>query len=229
MRRLEEASMSRAIRFYQTGGPEVLRWEEVAVGHPGRGEARVRHTAVGLNYVDIYVRRGLYPAALPSGLGTEAAGMVEEVGPGVTDIKPRDRVAYAGGPLGAYSEERVMPADRLVVLPEGISDQQAAAMMLKGLTVQYLIRQIHKVEKGDTILFHAAAGGVGLIACQWAKSLGAMVIGTVGTDEKALLAKRHGCAHPVVYTRTNFVEAVKTITGGRGVPVVYDSVGKDTY
>ena len=145
--------MSRAIRFYQTGGPEVLRWEEVAVGHPGRGEARVRHTAVGVNYVDIYVRRGLYPAALPSGLGTEAAGVVEEVGPGVTDIKPRDRVAYAGGPLGAYSEERVMPADRLVALPDGISDQQAAAMMLKGLTVQYLIRQIHKVDKDDIIFF----------------------------------------------------------------------------
>src|SRR6202043_1926982 len=153
------------------------------------------------NYVDTYVRSGLYPAPLPSGLGNEAAGVVEEVGPGVTDIKPRDRVAYAGGPLGAYSEERVMPADRLVVLPEGISDQQAAAMMLKGLTVQYLIRQIHKVEKGDTILFHAAAGGVGLIACQWAKSLGTSVIGTVGNEDKAKVAKAHGCDYPVIYTR----------------------------
>src|SRR6202022_2888749 len=163
----------RAIRFYQTGGPEVLVWEEVAVGRPGRGEARVRHTAVGLNYVDTYVRSGLYPAPLPSGLGTEAAGVVEEVGPGVADVKPGDRVAYVGGPLGAYCEARVMPAERLVVLPKGISDQQGAAMMLKGLTSQYLIRQIFKVKKGDTILFHAAAGGVGHIACQWAKSLGA--------------------------------------------------------
>jgi NADPH2:quinone reductase len=175
--------MPKAIRFYQPGGPEVLVWEEVPVGKPGPGEARVRHTAVGLNYVDIYIRRGLYPVPLPSGLGTEAAGVVEEVGPDITDVKPGDRVAYAGGPLGAYSEERVMPADRLVVLPQGISDQQAAAMMLKGLTVQYLIRQIHNVGKGSTILFHAAAGGVGLIACQWAKSLGATVIGTVGSVE----------------------------------------------
>jgi NADPH2:quinone reductase len=201
--------MSRAIRFYQTGGPEVLRWEEVAVGHPGRGEARVRHTAVGVNYVDIYVRRGLYPAALPSGLGTEASGVVEEVGPGVTDIKPRDRVAYAGGPLGAYSEERVMPADRLVALPDGISDQQAAAMMLKGLTVQYLIRQIHKVDKDDIIFFHAAAGGVGLIACQWANSLGATVIGTVGSEAKAKIAKTRGCDYPIIYTQEDFVGVVR--------------------
>jgi NADPH:quinone reductase len=221
--------MSRAIRFYQTGGPEVLVWEEVAVGRPGRGEARVRQTAVGLNYVDIYVRRGLYPAPLPSGLGNEAAGVVEEVGPGVTDIKPRDRVAYAGGPLGAYSEERVMPADRLVVLPEGISDQQAAAMMLKGLTVQYLIRQIHKVEKGDTILFHAAAGGVGHIACQWAKSLGATIIGTVGSEAKAKVAKAHGCDYPVIYTQEDFVGVVEKATQGEKLPVVYDSVGKDTF
>jgi NADPH:quinone reductase len=221
--------MSRAIRFYQTGGPEVLVWEEVAVGHPGRGEARVRQTAVGLNYVDIYVRRGLYPAALPSGLGTEAAGMVEEVGPGVTDIKPRDRVAYAGGPLGAYSEERIMPADRLVVLPEGISDQQAAAMMLKGLTVQYLIRQIHKVGKDDIILFHAAAGGVGLIACQWAKSLGATIIGTAGSEAKAKIAKARGCDYPVIYTQEDFVGVVEKATQGEKLPVVYDSVGKDTF
>ena len=220
--------MSRAIRLYQTGGTEALVWEEVTVGHPGRGEARVRHTAVGLNYVDIYIRRGLYPVPLPSGLGTEAAGVVEEVGPDITDVKPGDRVAYAGGPLGAYSEERVMPADRLVV-PQGISDQQAAAMMLKGLTVQYLIRQIHNVGKGSTILFHAAAGGVGLIACQWAKSLGATVIGTVGNEEKAKIAKAHGCDHPIVYSREDFVARVKEITRDQKLPVVYDSVGKDTF
>jgi NADPH2:quinone reductase len=221
--------MSRAIRFYQTGGPEVLVWEEVAVGRPGRGEARVRQTAVGLNYVDIYVRRGLYPVDLPSGLGTEAAGVVEEAGPGVTDVKPRDRVAYAGGPLGAYSEERVMPADRLVVLPEGISDQQAAAMMLKGLTVQYLIRQIHNVGKDDIILFHAAAGGVGLIACQWAKSLGATIIGTAGSEAKAKIAKARGCDYPVIYTQEDFVGVVEKATQGEKLPVVYDSVGKDTF
>jgi NADPH2:quinone reductase len=221
--------MPHAIRFHQTGGPEVLVWEEVEVGKPGPGEARVRHTAIGLNFVDIYVRRGLYPVQSPSGLGTEAAGIVEEVGPGVTEVKPGDRVAYAGGPLGAYSEVRVMPADRLVVLPEGISDQQAAAMMLKGLTAQYLIRQVHKVEKGETILFHAAAGGVGLIACQWAKSLGATVIGTVGSEEKAKVAKAHGCDYPIIYTRENFVARVVEITPGEKLPVVYDSVGKDTF
>jgi NADPH2:quinone reductase len=220
--------MPKAIRFYQPGGPEVLVWEEVPVGKPGPGEARVRHTAVGLNYVDIYIRRNLYPVPLPSGLGTEAAGVVEEVGPDITDVKPGDRVAYAGGPLGAYSEERVMPADRLVV-PQGISDQQAAAMMLKGLTVQYLIRQIHNVGKGSTILFHAAAGGVGLIACQWAKSLGATVIGTVGNEEKAKIAKAHGCDHPIVYSREDFVARVKEITRDQKLPVVYDSVGKDTF
>ncbi len=221
--------MAHAMRFYETGGPEVLRWEEVEVGQPGAGEARVRHTAMGLNYVDTYVRSGLYPASLPSGLGTEAAGVVEAVGQGVTDVKVGDRVAYSGGPQGAYSEERVMPADRLVVLPDGISDQQAAAMMLKGMTAQYLIRQIYKVKAGDTILFHAAAGGVGLIACQWAKALGATVIGTVGSDEKAELAKAHGCDYPIIYTRENFVERVKEITRGEMVPVVYDSVGKDTF
>ena len=221
--------MPHAIRFNQAGGPEVLEWQEVQVGKPGPGEARVRHTAVGVNFVDIYIRSGLYPSTKPSGLGTEAAGRVEEIGPGVTEVKVGDRVAYAGGPLGAYSEERVMPADRLVVVPDGISDQQAAAMMLKGLTTQYLIRQIYKVGKGDTILFHAAAGGVGLIACQWAKSLGATVIGTVGSDAKAELARAHGCAHTIVYTRENFVERVAAITGGAKLPVVYDSVGKDTF
>jgi NADPH2:quinone reductase len=221
--------MTHAIRFHRTGGPEVLVWEEVEVGRPGPGEARIRHRAIGLNYVDTYVRSGLYPASLPSGLGTEAAGVVEEVGPGVTEVQVGDRVAYAGGPPGAYSEERVMPADRLVVLPDGISDQQAAAMMLKGMTAQYLIRQTFKVKQGDTILFHAAAGGVGLIACQWAKALGATVIGTVGSDEKAELAKAHGCDHAIVYTRENFVERVREITRGEMLPVVYDSVGKDTF
>jgi NADPH:quinone reductase len=222
-------TMPKAIRIHQTGGPEVPTWEDVTVGKPGPGEARVRQTAVGVNFVDIYVRRGLYPVTLPSGLGTEAAGMVKEVGPGVSDVRAGDRVAYAGGPLGAYAEERVMPADRLVVLPEGISDQQAAAMMLKGLTTQYLIRQIHRVGPGETILFHAAAGGVGLIACQWAKSLGAIVIGTVGSDEKAKIAKAHGCDFPVVYTRDDFVGAVATITKGGKLPVVYDSVGRETF
>src|SRR5216683_2626870 len=221
--------MPNAIRFYKAGGPEVLVSEPVPIGKPGPGEARVRHTAVGLNYVETYVRSGLYPAPLPSGLGTEAAGVVEEVGSGVSDVKPGDRVAYVGGPLGAYSEVRVMPADRLVVLPQGISEQQGAAMMLKGLTTQYLIRQIFKVKKGDTILFHAAAGGVGLIACQWAKSLGATVIGTVGSEEKAKLAKEHGCDYPILYTREDFVARVKEITRDQKLPVVYDSVGKDTF
>jgi NADPH:quinone reductase len=221
--------MTHAIRFYKAGGPEVLVWEKVQVPKPGRGEARVRHTAIGLNFVDTYVRSGLYPAPSPSGLGTEAAGVVEEAGPGVTDVKVGDRVVYAGGPLGAYSEERVIPADRLVVLPQDIPDQLGAAMMLKGLTAQYLIRQIFKVGTGDTILFQAAAGGVGLIACQWAKSLGATVIGTVGSEDKAKLAKAHGCDHPIVYTREDFVERVKELTNGEKLPVVYDSVGKDTF
>ena len=221
--------MSHAIRFHETGGPEVLVWEEVEVGQPGSGEARVRHTAIGLNDVDTYIRSGLYPSSLPSGLGTEAAGVVEAVGPGVTDLKVGDRVAYSGGPQGAYSDARIMPADRLVVLPDGISDQQAAAMMLKGMTAQYLIRQTYRVKEGDTILFHAAAGGVGLIACQWAKSLGATVIGTVGSDAKAALAKAHGCDHTILYRRENVVERVGEITNGDMVPVVYDSVGKDTF
>jgi NADPH:quinone reductase len=221
--------MSHAIRFHETGGPEVLVWEEVEVGQPGPGEARVRHTAIGLNYVDTYIRSGLYPSSLPSGIGTEAAGVVEAVGPGVTDLKVGDRVAYSGGPQGAYSDARIMPADRLVVLPDGISDQQAAAMMLKGMTAQYLIRQTYRVKEGDTILFHAAAGGVGLIACQWAKSLGATVIGTVGSDVKAALAKAHGCDHTILYTRENVVERVGEITNGDMVPIVYDSVGKDTF
>ncbi len=197
--------MTHAIRFHKTGGPEVLVWEEVQLGKPGPGEARIRHTAVGLNFVDIYNRSGLYPVQLPSGLGGEGAGVVEEVGPGVTDLKPGDRVAYGSAPLGA------------------------AAMMLKGLTVQYLIRQTYRVKAGDTILLHAAAGGVGLILGQWAKHLGATVIGTVGSDEKAKLAKAHGCAHAIVYTREDFVKRVDEITEGKKVPVVYDSVGKDTF
>ncbi|MDB5408705.1 MAG: quinone oxidoreductase [Rhodospirillales bacterium] len=221
--------MPHAIRIHETGGPEVLRWEKVEVGEPGPGEARLRQTAVGVNFVDLYVRKGLYPVKLPSGLGTEGAGVVTAVGPGVTEVKPGDRVVYVGGPLGAYAEERIVPADRLVVLPEGISDQQAAAMMLKGLTAQYLIRQIRRVGPGDTILFHAVAGGVGLIASQWAASLGTTVIGTVGSDEKAKVAAAHGCAHTIVYTREDFVARVAEITRGAKLPVVYDSVGRETF
>ena len=221
--------MPHAIRFHRNGGPEVLQWESVEVGEPGAGEVRVRHTAIGVNYIDTYHRRGLYKLALPSGLGTEGAGVVEAVGPGVTELRTGDRVAYSGGPLGAYSEVRVMPADRLVKLPDGVSDKVAATLMLKGLTVQYLLRQTFPLKGGETILFHAAAGGVGLIACQWARALGVTMIGTVGSDEKAALARANGCAHTIVYTRENFVERVKQITGGKGVPVVYDGVGKDTF
>ncbi len=221
--------MPRAIRIHATGGPEVLRWEEVAIGDPGPGEARIRHTAIGVNYIDTYHRNGLYKLQLPTGLGSEGAGVVEAVGAGVDWVKPGDRVAYCGGPLGAYSESRVMPAERLVQLPDGISERAAATLMLKGLTVQYLFRQTYKLKSGDTILFHAAAGGVGLIACQWARALGVIMIGTVGSDEKAALATANGCTHTIVYTRENFVERVKTLTGGKGVPVVYDGIGKDTF
>jgi NADPH2:quinone reductase len=221
--------MPNAIRFSQTGGPEVLKWEPVTVGDPGPGEARVRHSAAGLNFIDTYQRSGVYKVPLPSGLGNEGAGVVEAVGTGVTDVKAGDRVAYFGGPLGAYSEVRVMPTDRLVRLPEGVSERSAATLMLKGLTVQYLFRQTFPLKGGETILFHAAAGGVGLIACQWARALGVTMIGTVGSDEKATLAKANGCAHTIVYTRENFVDRVKEITGGKGVPVVYDSIGKDTF
>jgi NADPH2:quinone reductase len=221
--------MPNAIRIHQTGGPEVLQWESVAVGQPATGEARVRHTAVGLNYIDTYHRSGLYKVPLPSGIGLEAAGVVEAIGPGVSDVGIGDRVAYCGGPPGAYSEVRVMPADKLVKLPDGVSDRSAAALMLKGLTVQYLFRQTFELKGGETILFHAAAGGVGLIACQWARALGVTMIGTVGSDEKAALAKANGCTHPIVSTRENFVERVKELTGGKGVPVVYDSIGKDTF
>jgi NADPH2:quinone reductase len=221
--------MTHAIRFHKTGGPEVLVWEEVKVGKPGAGEARIRHTAVGLNFVDIYNRAGVYPAPLPSGLGSEGAGVVEEVGSGVTDLKPGDRVAYGSSPLGAYAEERLIPADRLIKLPDGIDDKTAAAMMLKGLTTQYLIRQTYRIKAGETILLHAAAGGVGLILSQWAKHLGVTVIGTVGSDEKAKLAQAHGCAHTINYAREDFVKRVEELTGGKKVPVVYDSVGKDTF
>jgi len=221
--------MPHAIRFHQTGGPEVLRWEEVSLPDPADHEVRVRHYAVGLNFIDIYHRSGLYPVPLPSGLGLEGAGVVEAVGSAVTDIRPGDRVAYAGGPLGAYAEVRNIPADRLVKLPDTIDFKTGAAMMLQGLTAQYLLRRTYLVQPGDTILIHAAAGGVGLIVCQWAKALGARVIGTVGNDEKAALARAHGCDHAIVYSRENFTERVKEITGGAGVPVVYDSIGKDTF
>jgi NADPH2:quinone reductase len=219
----------KAIRVHEPGGPEVLLWEDVTVGEPGPGEARVKHTAVGLNYVDVYYRTGLYkPPAYPFTPGSEAAGVVEAVGAGVSDIKPGMRVAYGSAPLGAYSEARLVPADRLVPLPDGIDDRTAAAMMLKGMTAHYLLLRIGKIKTGDTILIHAAAGGVGLIVCEWARSLGATVIGTVGSDEKAALARDHGCHHPIVYTREKFVKRVLEITGGKGVRVAYDSVGKDT-
>ena len=221
--------MAHAIRFERTGGPEVLAWQEVPVSKPAQGQVRLRHSAVGLNYIDTYHRSGLYPLAMPSGLGSEAAGVVEEVGPGVTGLKPGDRVAYAGGPIGAYADERVLPADRLVPVPGGITDQQAAAMMLKGMTAWYLVRRTHPVKRGETILIHAAAGGVGLIVCQWAKHLGATVIGTVGDDEKAALVKKNGCDHAIVYRREDFVARVGELTQGKKLPVVYDSVGKDTF
>ncbi|MEI8161724.1 MAG: quinone oxidoreductase [Betaproteobacteria bacterium] len=221
--------MTHAIRFHATGGPEVLRWEEVAVADVAPNEARVRHHAVGLNFIDIYHRTGLYPAPLPSGIGLEAAGVVEAVGSAVSDLKAGDRVAYAGGPLGAYAELRNMPADRLVKLPDAIDFKTGAAMMLQGMTAQYLLHRTCPVQPGDTILIHAAAGGVGLIVCQWAKAMGVTVIGTVGSDDKAVLAKAHGCDHTIIYTRENFVERVKDLTGGKGVRVVYDSIGKDTF
>ena len=221
--------MPGAIRVHETGGAQVLRWEGVEVGAPGPGEVRVRHTAVGLNFIDTYHRTGLYPLPLPFVPGLEAAGVVEAVGDGVADLGAGDRVAYGAGPLGAYSEARLIPAERLVRIPSGVDDRSAAAMMLQGMTVEYLLRRTYRVQAGDTILLHAAAGGVGLIACQWAKHLGATVIGTVGSDEKAALARAHGCDHPVVYTRESFVDRVRELTGGRGVPVVYDSVGKDTF
>jgi NADPH2:quinone reductase len=221
--------MAKVIRFHENGGPEVLRVEESTVGDPGPGQVRVRHQAVGVNFIDCYHRSGLYPVPLPSGLGSEGSGIVEAVGDGVRHVREGDRVAYAGGPPGAYAEVRLMPADRLVRLPDDLDPRRAAAMMLKGLTVQYLVRRTYRVKPGDTVLFHAAAGGVGLIACQWLKALGATVIGTVGSDEKAEVARAHGADHVIVYTRESFPEKVRELTGGKGVPVVYDSVGKSTF
>jgi NADPH2:quinone reductase len=221
--------MPKAIRIQQTGGPEVMQYVDVEVGPPGPGEAQVRHHAIGLNYIDVYFRTGLYPQPLPGGIGLEGAGVVTAVGEGVTHVKPGDRVAYSDRPPGSYAELRNMPARPLVRLPRGIDFETAAAMMLKGMTVQYLFRRTYKLQKGQTILFHAAAGGVGLIAMQWAKALGVTVIGTVGSEEKAALARRFGCDHTILYKRENIVERVREITGGAMVPVVYDSVGKDTF
>lgn len=220
--------MSKAIRFYETGGPEVLRLETVEVGEPGPGQARVRHTYVAVNFIDIYFRTGQYPLALPNGLGSDAVGVVEAVGEGVTDIKVGDRVGYLLGPQGAYSEVRVMPADVLIPLPDGVTDRTASTLIMKGMTAQYLFRQVYPLNGGETILYHAAAGGVGLIACQWARALGVTMIGTVSTDEKAEVAKAHGCTHVIVTSRENIAERVRELTGGKGVEVVFDSVGKDT-
>ncbi len=220
--------MAYAIRIHAHGGPEVMVAEEFTVGAPGPGEVRIRQTAIGLNYIDTYHRSGLYPLTLPSGIGQEAAGVVEEVGAGVDYLRVGERVAYTGL-MGGYASERIAPADRMVKIPDGIEDVTAATLMLKGLTVQYLLRQTYRVQGGETILFHAAAGGVGLIACQWARALGVTMIGTVGSDAKAELARANGCAHAIVYTREDFVARTKEITGGKGVPVVYDSIGKDTF
>lgn len=220
--------MPHAIRVHETGGPEVLKWEEVQVGEPGPGQVRLRQEAAGLNFIDVYHRTGLYKQEMPFTPGVEGAGVVEAVGADVTNVKAGDRVAYAG-PIGGYAEERLIAADRLVKLPDSISSEQAAAAMLQGLTVHMLLRGVYPVKTGDTILIHAAAGGVGLIACQWAKALGATVIGTVGSDEKAELARAHGCDHPIVYTRQDFVAEVGRITKGKKLPVVYDGVGRDTF
>jgi NADPH:quinone reductase len=221
--------MVKAIRFDKAGGPEVMKWVDVDVGEPGNGEVRIKQHAVGLNYIDVYFRTGLYPLPLPGGLGMEAAGEVMAVGAGVTDLQVGDRVAYVARPPGAYAQERVIPAVQLVKLPDALSYEQGASVMLQGLTAQYLLRRTYHVKSGDTILIQAAAGGVGLFVCQWAKALGATVIGTVGSDEKAEIAKAHGCDHPIVYTRENFTQRVREITNGAGVPVVYDSLGKDTF
>jgi NADPH:quinone reductase len=227
--------MARIIRFDRTGGPEVLRLEQVEVGEPGPGQARVRHTYVAVNFIDVYFRTGRYPLALPSGLGSDAVGVVEAVGPGVADVKPGDRVGYLLGPQGAYSDVRVMPADVLIPLPAGVADRTAATLMMKGMTAQYLFRQVFPLHGGETILYRAAAGGVGLIACQWARALGVTMIGTASTEEKAALARANGCAHTIVTggmtaqdMAREIPRRVRELTGGRGVPVVYDSVGHDT-
>jgi NADPH2:quinone reductase len=221
--------MPKAIRIAKTGGPEVMEYVDIDVGDPGPEEVRVRHAACGLNYIDVYFRNGTYAQPLPAGLGMEGAGVIEAVGEGVTNLTPGDRVAYAARPPGAYADVRVMPASSLVRLPESIEFDTGAAMMLQGLTVQYLFRRTFHLRGGETILFHAAAGGVGLIACQWARALGVTMIGTVGSDEKAALAKAHGCTHTINYNKENFVERVKELTNGEGVPVVYDSIGHDTF
>lgn len=220
--------MAKAMRFHRTGGPEVLQADEVQVGEPGAGQVRIRHTAIGVNFLDTYQRSGLYPMPLPQIAGNEGAGVVEAVGSGLTELKPGDRVCYTGL-VGAYCEQRLVPADRMVKLPEGISEATAASMLLKGLTVHYLIHTTYPVQAGQTVLWHAAAGGVGLIACQWLRALGVTVIGTAGSDEKCALAKAHGATHVINYSKENFVERVKALTGGKGVPVVYDSVGKSTW
>ena len=220
--------MAKAIRFHKAGGPEVLQLDHVQVGDPGQGQVRIRHTAIGVNFVDTYQRSGLYPMPLPQVAGNEAAGVIEAVGPGVSELKAGDRVTYTGL-IGSYCESRVVPADRMVKLPQGISEEQAASMLLKGLTVHYLIFSTYAVKRGDTVLWHAAAGGVGLIACQWLKALGVTTIATAGSDEKTALAKAHGADHVTNYSKENFVEKVKAITGGKGVPVVYDGVGKATW
>lgn len=221
--------MTNAILVEQTGGPEVLRWQKVQIGKPGLGQALIRHTAIGLNFIDVYFRTGLYPAPLPFTPGMEGAGIVEAVGEGVTGLAPGDRVGYGQSPLGAYAEHRLIPADKLIKLPDWISDDVAASMLLQGLTAQYLLRQTFHVKPGDTVLIHAAAGGVGSVACQWANALGAIVIGTVGSAEKAALATANGCHHVIQYRDDDVVARVREITGGQGVDVVYDGVGKDTF
>jgi NADPH2:quinone reductase len=222
--------MTKAILVHEPGGPDAMKWEDIEVGDPGEGEIRIKQSAVGLNYIDVYFRSGAYPAATsPFSPGLEAAGTVEAVGAGVTEVTVGDRIAYATPPLGAYAEARLFPANRVAKLPDGIEDETGAAMMLQGMTSEYLLRRTYPVKAGDTVLIHAAAGGVGLIACQWANHLGATVIGTVGNDEKAELAKANGCHHPIVYTRDDVVARVKELTDGVGVPVVYDAVGKDTF
>ena len=221
--------MTKAFRFDRIGGPDVLRWVDVDLPEPGPGQVRIRHTAVAVNYRDVLVRTGVHEVTLPSGLGTEGVGVIETIGEGVTGLAVGDRVAAVAGPDGAYAEARNVPAPRVIPLPASIDDRTAAAMMVRGMTARYLLKETYKVKPGDPILIHAAAGGVGLIACQWAKHLGATVIGTVGSDEKAEIARAHGCDHPIVYTREDFAERVRDITGGKGVPVVYDSVGRTTF